>query len=469
MTPLILDPYHLGLQLLAGLHVALAGLVIIDLLHQHRTTAATIAWMMILLLIPYAGLALYFFVGAPRKHGTRLATYLRAHRYAPPAVVTGPGQATEALLCALGLPGATCSNRVQICHENEHAASELLRLIDSAQHRLYLSVFSLEGDAAGHRVIEHIAQRARAGVRVRILVDGFGSKELRSASIRTLRAHGAQVLRFRPLLRSLLRRGASNYRNHRKLLVVDGREAWLGGRNIANKYLASAADGSHWADLSLVIAGPAATICEAVFASDWTEASDLPGLTEVDETARSLTAGTSCVQVLPSGPDLEDDTLHATLLACFVNARQRIWIASPFFVPDDVLHAALRLACRRHVDVRVVSPRRSNKLFADWVRGGYLRDLQAAGGQVHLFNRSVLHAKAIVVDDHFALVGSANMDMRSLFTNHEIGAVLYNRDDVEAVAAAIEQFRLESTPGVAAATFASTVLSGALRIAAPFV
>jgi cardiolipin synthase len=468
MTPLTLDPYHLGLQLLAGLHVALAGLVVVDLLHQHRTTAATIAWMMILLLIPYAGLALYFFVGAPRKHGTRLAAYLQAHRFAPP-VAAGAGQATEALLCALGLPGATCSNHVQICYENEHAARELIRLIDSAQQRLYLSVFSLEGDTAGLKIIEHIAQRARAGVRVRILIDGFGSKELRSASIRTLRANGAQVLRFRPLLRSLLRRGASNYRNHRKLLVADGREAWLGGRNIADKYLTSFADGSHWADLSLVIAGPAAAICEAVFASDWTEASDQPELTEIDEKAWPLTAGTSCVQVLPSGPDLEDDTLHATLLACFVNARQRIWIVSPFFVPDDVLHAALRLACRRHVDVRVVSPRRSNKVFADWVRSGYLRDLQAAGGQVHLFNRSVLHAKAIVVDDHFALVGSANMDMRSLFTNHEIGAILYNRDDVEAVATAIEQFRLEATPGVAPATFASTVLSGALRIAAPFV
>lgn len=464
-----MDPHHLQLQLLAVLHVALAGIVVVDLLHQHRSTPATVAWMLILLLIPYAGLALYFFVGAPRKRGTRLASYLRAHVALPQAVVNERPHNTEALLRALGLPGATVGNRVQLCRNNEHAAAELIRVIESAQQRLFLSVFSLEDDASGRAVIERIAARARAGVQVRVLIDGFGSKELRSRSVRYLQSCGAQVARFRPLLRSLIRRGTANYRNHRKILVADGVEAWLGGRNIANKYLTSLADGSHWADLSLVIAGPAAAVCENICASDWAEASGESLPTEsVTHLPQELRAN-SCVQVLPSGPDLEDDTLHATLLAGFVNARQRIWIASPFFVPDDVLHAALRLACRRHVDVRIITPRRSNKLFADWVRTGYLRELQAAGGHVYLFEHRVLHAKTLVVDDDFAIVGSANMDMRSLFTNHEIGAVLYSRADIEAVAASIEQFRLESSQGVASATFATTVLSGALRLAAPFV
>jgi cardiolipin synthase A/B len=133
------------------------------------------------------------------------------------------------------------------------------------------------------------------------------------------------------------------------------------------------------------------------------------------------------------------------------------------------LQAVLRLAARRGVDVRVITPRRSNQRFADWVRGCYLRDLQAAGARIELFERRMLHAKAVVVDDHLAIVGSANLDMRSLFTNHEICVALYSRADIEAVATCMEQYYTESTPGLAPVSFAGTVVSGALRIAAPFV
>jgi cardiolipin synthase len=260
-------------------------------------------------------------------------------------------------------------------------------------------------------------------------------------------------------------RGAFNYRNHRKMVIADGRAAWIGGRNVARKYLSNFADGSHWVDLSLLVEGPAAAVFETVCRSDWLAAS---GESVPDEVAAPAGTGGSCVQVLASGPDLPDDTLHAMLLAGIMGARHRVWIVSPFFVPDDALQSALHLACRRGLDVRIVLPRRSNQRQADWVRTSYLRELGAAGGRIFMFGSAVLHAKIVILDDRVALVGSANFDMRSLFINHEVAAVLYDLDDVESVAALAAQYMAASSEDVRPVGFARTALGGALRIIAPF-
>lgn len=457
---------HILLQLLAGLHLLIAGIFVVDLLRQHRSTAATIAWMMILLLLPYVGIVLYFLGGAPRKRGSRLADFLRMHVHEPPGVAPAFFPETERLLRALGLPGATIGNRVRVCSRNEDAAQELFALVRTARRRLFLSVFSFEADAIGRQLIDAMQERAASGVQVRMLVDGYGSLNLASPALRELRAAGGRIARFRPLVASGTLRGAFNYRNHRKMVIADGRAAWIGGRNIAQKYLASFPDGSHWADISLLIEGPAASVFESVCRSDWLTASgesvpdECPGLADAG-------SGGSCVQVLASGPDLPDDTLHAMLLAGIMGARSRIWIVSPFFVPDDALQSALHLACRRGLDVRIVVPRRSNQRQADWVRTSYLREIGAAGGRIFVYEPAMLHAKIVILDDRVAMAGSANFDMRSLFINHEVAAMLYSREDIEAVAAVAAQYMAGAIEDLRPAGFARTALSGALRIIAP--
>jgi cardiolipin synthase len=461
---------ELVLQGLAILHVALAVVFVIDLLRQHRSTAATIAWIVLIALLPYAGLLLYVVAGAPRKRSAALAEYFATH---PQPASGGPPPYcadTERLLRALGLPGASRGNRVVLCAANSHAHAELLALIRGARARLYLQVFSFEDDVRGREIIAAMTERAASGVAVRVLVDDYGSLELGSAALRALVASGARLARYRPLVAAGTLRGAFNYRNHRKLAVADGRVAWIGGRNLARKYLEELPDGSHWADLSLVIAGPAAAVFESVFRSDWLTASGetLEGFAPAAVGAQhEPTSPGSVVQVLASGPDLPDDALHAMLLAGIAGARARVWIVSPFFVPDDALQSVLRLACRRGVDVRIVVPRRSNLWLADRVRASYLAELAAAGARVALFEDGVLHAKIVILDDRVALVGSANFDMRSLFTNHEVAAVLYSPGDIEAVAAVVEGFAGRSSALEPPARFATTALSGALRILAP--
>ncbi|HEY7739179.1 MAG TPA: phospholipase D-like domain-containing protein [Steroidobacteraceae bacterium] len=457
---------HILLPILVGLHLLIAGILVTDLLRQHRTPAATLAWMMCLLLLPGVGILLYVLGGAPRKRGSRLAEFLRSHVHESPGAAARFCPDTERLLRALGLPGATVGNRVRLCSDNEDAASALFALIHSAQRRIFLSVFSFEADAIGRRLIDAMRERALAGVQVRMLVDGYGSLNLASPPLLELQAAGGRIARFRPLVASGTLRGAFNYRNHRKMVVADGRAAWIGGRNVAQKYLSNFADGSHWVDLSLLVEGPAAAVFETVCRSDWLAAS---GESVPDEVAAPADAGAggSCVQVLASGPDLPDDTLHAMLLAGIMGARHRVWIVSPFFVPDDALQSALHLACRRGLDVRIVVPRRSNQRQADWVRTSYLRELGAAGGRIFMYGPAVLHAKIVILDDRVALAGSANFDMRSLFINHEVAAVLYDLADVESVAALAAQYMAAASEDVRPVGFARTALGGALRIIAP--
>lgn len=462
-----LDLNPLFLNFLTALHVAAAGAFIADLLHQHRSQGATIAWVLILLLVPYIGLALYFFAGAPRKRGTRLEPLLRELMRDVKPLAAPNNHPVDNLLRALGMPGASHGNRVRFATDNAHAAEDLARVIASARHSLYLSVFSFEDDVTGRGISDQLLQCATAGIEVRMLVDGYGSKELPRRLLRRLRCKGIQIRHFRPLLWSAARRGGMNYRNHRKMLLADNHTVWLGGRNLADKYLTNRADGSQWTDLSLVISGPAVREFACVIASDWQEASGQGPLIVIGGDAIAEVAGESSVQVLPSGPDLEDDTLQAALLASIMQATQRFWIASPFFVPDDALFAALRIACRRQVDVRIVVPRRSNQIMADWVRGSYLQDLQQAGARVFFFESGMLHTKAVVADDTLALVGSANFDMRSHFTNHEICAVLYSPNDIQTVATCINRYCEVATEGVPQAGFGARLLGGALRTVAP--
>lgn len=460
---------HLLLQLAAVIHVAVAGAFVIDLLRQHRSAAATIAWIAILLLLPYAGLALYVLAGSPRKRSAALSSYLEEHVHPPADAAAGLCPDTERLLRALGLPGATSGNRVEFCRRNGHAHAALLALIAAARQRLLLSVFSFEADDAGREILQAMTERAAAGVKVRMLVDGYGSLELGAPPVQALIAAGGRIARHRPLVHRGTLRGAFNSRNHRKLVVADGASAWLGGRNMAAKYLRDAPPGGNgttpWADLSLVVDGPAAAVLESVFRSDWLAASG--EALGADPATATVPGSSSTVQILASGPDMPDDTLHAMLIAGITGARQRVWIASPFFVPDDALQAVLRLACRRGVDVRIVVPRRSNLRFADLVRGSYIDELAAAGARIELFEPTVLHAKLLVIDDRVAMVGSANLDMRSLFTNHEVAAVLYSPADVDATAAAVEAFGAAASHHTPPEGFARTARTGALRILAP--
>ena len=406
----------LHFSLIAG--VLITALLIGHLLRQRRSPAATLGWIIFMVSAPWLAVPVYLTLGTRKLAAP-----------APPASQPLPAEAgtpLARLLASAGVPPPRTGNLVSWHRDGDAAWDELVAVVNGSTRTLDVALFLLRDDTRGSRFMEQLARRAEAGVRVRLLIDGIGSLLVARHGLRRLRAAGVQVAWFIPLLHRPLR-GRTNLRNHRKLVIADHARAWTGGRNVADEYFAA---DSEWIDLSFGIAGPAVADLAQLFAADWAFARRQPPDADV---VMPAAVGMSTVQVIPSGPALARDTLHELMLTACYGAQRRIWIATPYFVPDEALQQALVLAARRGVEVRLLLPRRSNHRLADLARARYLRELVAAGAIVKAVPHAMVHAKALLADD-LALAGSANVDLRSLFLNFELGCLFLSPSDSEAMA-----------------------------------
>jgi cardiolipin synthase len=383
---------------------------------QRRHPTAAIAWVLFILLMPYLALPAFMTFGSRKLARPR-------GRPALVAPETDGDGASWAVRTALALgqgPPAACHDLK--LHADGHAAlAALWQMIDGAEHSIDLCTFIIGRDAIGSALIDRLCAKARAGVRVRVLLDGLGSLMRSRPNLRPLRAAGAQFTLFVPPLHSPLK-GRTNLRNHRKMLIADGgherQRLWCGGRNLACEYFEGASGEPAWRDLTFDLRGPAVYQALALFDHDWAFAN---GDASQPPTAavREPEGGVESVQLIASGPDQADDTVYALLLTAAYRARRRIALATPYFVPDAALLMALCMAARRGVVVDLLLPARSNHPLSDMARRRALRGLAAAGGRIWLVPQ-MLHAKLVVIDDVLALAGSANLDSRSLFLNYEL-------------------------------------------------
>lgn len=422
-------------ELLTHLGFLLALVFLANLLREKRSPSSTIAWLLVILLLPYLGVPLYLMFGG-RKMVSMARRKPTINDPPPDRQLEARGGGTERLLASYGIPPAREANRIELVTSGIAAYRRVLEMIDGATSRIEITTYILGWDAGSRPLIDRLADRAREGVAVRILIDDVGSWRLPRRKLSELTRAGAQVAFFMPMFHMPMR-GRTNLRNHRKLIVVDGRICLTGGMNLALPYMGPPGSGQFWRDLSVVVEGPVVADLHAVFASDWrfTTRSD-PGPIRVEDADQAPgPAHHARAQAVPSGPDVAGDPLYEALLAQIFAARERIWIVTPYFVPDEMLARGLSLAARRGVDVRLIVPIRSNHPTADLARTSYLRDLHNAGGRVLLYTPEMLHAKVVILDDQLAIVGSANMDMRSLFLNYELSLFVWSPDEVARLAA----------------------------------
>ncbi len=390
---------------------------------QRRAPTAAIAWVLGLALVPYVMLPLYVLFGQ-RKLSPVFTPYAGA-------IVEGPHWAAE-LIESFGLaPPSIC--KIQMHADGAQARDALFRIIDGAQRSLDISTFIIGNDEFGEEVIAHLARRAAEGVAVRLLLDGFFALLLPRRFVKRLNAAGAKVAVFRPFL-SLRRLGPRNLRNHRKLVVADDNYLWCGGRNLAAEYFHTHRDRTVWPDLSFDLQGPVAVAAGRQFDLDW---NTTPLRRPIRQRQAALLDQGALAQFLPSGPDQVEDTAQSLLIDGCYRARRRLLAVTPYFVPDDSLRAAMRLAARRGVKVTIAIPQRSNHLLADFVRSRPMRDLAAAGVEFRLLPMMV-HAKAVVIDETLAMCGSINLDLRSLLLNHEAAVVFYGAEQIDWLGAWID-------------------------------
>jgi cardiolipin synthase len=431
--------YLQEITVVALLNALLIATVIPLVLLKKRDSTVAVAWCMVVFFLPLVGGLLYWVFGynylfrRVRGKSSHQASFKADH---PPTSreatrgVSDPNN-SEAVPSSLALLGLALNsfpishgNQVTLYHETEHAFAGLLEAIRAAQHHIHLEFFILRSDATGERLIEVLTQKVREGVEVRLLYDSVGGLFLKRGMLRPLLQAGGSVYNFLPVnpLRSWVR---VNLRNHRKIAVIDGQIGFTGGMNIGDEYLGKSKRFGYWRDNFLRLEGPAVAGLQRIFIEDWDFAAREP-LNQPIYFPALPPAGEDTVQVMESGPDQEVNSIREMYFGAILSARERLWMASPYFVPDKGILDALRLARFRGVDVRLLCLMRPDHFLSFHASRYYWGDALAMGIKVYQYARGMMHCKLMMVDGQWAMAGSANLDNRSLHLNFEVGCMLHS-------------------------------------------
>ncbi|WP_035074693.1 phospholipase D-like domain-containing protein [Maridesulfovibrio zosterae] len=443
---------------------SLAAILVLSILRKQKTSSAAFAWIMAIFFAPYIGVPFYLIFGG-RKLKRDAHTKKDIHLEVQETVPREEADPIDSLLREYGIPGATVGNDVRLCPTGIDIYNELVSLIENAEHQILITTFILSRDDVGKDIVQRLARKVAAGVTVRLLLDDIGSMFTTRRFLKKLIDNGGKVAYFMPLFRAPFH-GKTNLRNHRKIAIADQKIVLAGGTNIANEYIGPKECEERWTDLSFVLQGPAVRHYLEVFQSDWLFAAGEKVNIIPPCTSETPVKGDGIVQIVPSGPDVPRDPVHDALLTAAYTAEKRLWFVTPYYVPDEALAQALRLAAQRGVDVQVVIPAKSNHKLADLARGTHLRELNERGGKIIKYPHMV-HAKVVVVDDRLSVVGSANMDMRSLFLNYEIVMFSYSKPEIEQVHNWVKNLMMESTKGVQPVGFVRDTVEGIARLMAP--
>jgi len=402
-----------------------------------RTSQGAIAWAVSLVAMPYLTLVPYLFLGRSKFAGYADARRLenetlrtRAHPPEWDTEASSPGRPTEALghqfvrsLTRLGgmpfLPG----NSVRTLVNGEATFAAILDAIENAKNYVVVQFFIIRDDDLGEMLKDALLAKAQQGVRVYVLYDSIGSFDLPHRYVAALRAGGVQIHPF-ATNRKFVNRFQLNFRNHRKIVVVDGERAFVGGHNVGVEYLGSKPPLSPWRDTHIEVRGPAVASIQFVFTEDWYWATqELPQFDSPASAAPADPKATGddmhCL-VIPTGPADRQETCSLFFVEAINAARERIWITTPYLVPDEAVFAALRLAALRGVDVRILIPSRRDHRVVFEASKLYAYDSIRAGVRIFRYRPGFLHQKVVLIDDVAAAIGSANLDNRSFRLNFEI-------------------------------------------------
>ena len=392
---------------------------------RHRIPASAAAWAAVIVSLPVAGSLLYLAFGLPQRSPA-------LHRPA------GPGDPLSNLIFSGCGTRPALRNRVEVLHNGNNAFSALIAALQRAKRTIHLEYYIFRDDRVGRAIADILVRRARAGVEVRVIYDAVGSWGLKRNLLRRMHAAGIRTVAYAPL-RFPWFVPRSTHRNHRKIAVVDGRTAFLGGINIAKYYL-DGNDSGKWRDEQLRMEGDIVADLQRLFAADWTAATGRQ-LDPAPLIARHTVGRTLPMQLAWSQAGPSRTTIAEAFAALIVRARRRVRICSPYFLPPTLLLDALRLAVKSGTRVEVMIPAASDSPLTDLASDSYIDDLLDTGVDLYRYEAGFLHAKVLIVDDFAASVGTANMDYRSLTTNLEVTVILRDRDTVRRMAATFDRDR----------------------------
>lgn len=430
------------LSLALGLFIfQIATILILDF----RNPAKAVAWLSILFIFPVIGFIMYYFLAKEytqrkkmRRKDRRVvdeirrALRMKARKADPGDAIRRCDIYREHRLLGLlsNIPGSPMSpcNRVDLYNNAQEAYDAMLKAMERARSFIHIQFYIVRHDNIGETFKRMMIRKAAEGVAVRLLFDGVGSYKLSGKYIKELKRAGIEVHGFlTPLIAFFDKR--INYRNHRKIVVIDGTVGFLGGINIGDEYTGGNPKLGYWRDTHIRIEGDSVYHLQHTFATDWAFASGKP-LVDTKYFPEHACEGQETVQLIASGPDAPWDAVLEVFFGAMAVARNRIFITTPYFIPDPSIAMALKTAAVSGVDVRIILPGVPDARIVHWASLSFVQELQQAGVRFYQYQKGFIHAKTLIIDRLLATVGTANMDMRSFFSNFEIMAVLYDKGTI---------------------------------------
>lgn len=443
-------------------YVVWVVLAVLSLLLNRRSPTATLAWIFAFVALPVVS-GLYYMVFGPRRLHRRRRRYGVARSLAgqvsehlrntcaPRKPALSPDASSLATVGRrLGQGPPTFASRVRLFDSGDEKLASLAEAIAGARRHVHLEYYIWEPDTVGTRFRDLLVEAVKRGVEVRVLYDAVGSPALKKSFWQPLEALGGEVRSFNPVRLSVASLHFANFRTHRKIAVIDGATGFLGGVNLHDPASATRSGVEAWRDEHARIEGEPVRKMQRLFLENWTYAGgsfriSAQSLPSYFPPAADCDPGVP-VQILASGPDDEAAPLLAFFLAALSTARSRVWIETPYLIPDEPLEASMRIAQLRGVDVQVIVPKLGDSRLVTAASHTYCESLAKAGIVVFEYGPPMLHAKTIVVDEIVAMVGTANLDNRSFRLNFEIAAAFYDPAIIAKLAARFEQDRAKSNP-----------------------
>ncbi|TAJ06813.1 cardiolipin synthase [Marinilabiliaceae bacterium JC017] len=428
--------------LLTAYSITILVIVIIIIL-ENRSPLKTISWTLVLLLLPGIGIVFYIFFGQNlRKEKIIARKGLKNHEILSSIALSqirklSNGDLFEnrqindkrkiiTLLLNNSNSIVTHGNGVKVLNNGSETFDSIIKTLQAARHFIHLEYYIFADDEIGREIIAILKEKASQGVEVRMIVDDVGSWELKNKFFNEMRTAGIEIESFLQV-RFPLFTSKVNYRNHRKIIIVDGQIGFLGGINVADRYIKGDKSYGIWRDMHLKLQGDAVSALQTVFLTDWYFVSQ-EEITDPRYFSSQKPVSDKLVQITASGPDSDHPAIMMGFFQAITSAQDYVYVATPYFMPSESILLALKTAAMGGVDVRIIIPEKSDAYITLYCSRSYIKEMIESGVKFYFYQKGFLHSKMLVIDDIVASIGSTNMDFRSFEQNFEVNAFVFDEE-----------------------------------------
>jgi cardiolipin synthase len=431
------------LLLLVAFYLLILILVCLRIIYDTRSATKTLAYVMLSIFFPVGGILFYIVFGINywklKKYNKKCIEDERMFELLKKEWDIPGNENVQMANCESGAQKeiatmlenelrspVTKSNKVKLLINGEEKFPEVLKVLSEARHHIHIEYYIFENDNIGEKIENLLIAKAKEGVEVRFIYDDFGSPGINKKMEIRLKAAGVEVYPFQKVVFYLLA-NRLNYRNHRKIIIVDGETAFTGGINVSDRYINNKPGQVFWRDTHIRIDGPGVFYLQYLFFTDWNFCTGkIPQPHKKHFTGKKIIDGNVVAQVIASGPDADQPTILFSILQVVSLAKKEILITTPYFIPGDSIIDALKIAALSGISVKLLVPGKSDSRLVNAACRSYYEELMTAGVEVYLYKKGFVHSKTLVADSKVAIVGTANMDVRSFELNFEVNVILYD-------------------------------------------